>query len=133
VNCARSESQPRALGSWQGVVKLFWCLQFSEWSHKTDEVLLYLKFTLYTFCNNLRRRNEQRFPWDTSCTDRWLAVEHSLVIAGKQKRFERALRGTTGGTGPLERSLSEAGRMTLRAFVQITVQTVPTNIGNNCT
>jgi hypothetical protein len=23
VNCARSESQPRALGSWQGVVKLF--------------------------------------------------------------------------------------------------------------
>jgi len=68
---------------------------FSESSQKTGEDLHYSRCTLSTFCNDLRKGNEQRCPCDTSCTDRWLDVVHSLVNAGKQKRFERALRGTT--------------------------------------
>jgi hypothetical protein len=38
--------------------------------------------------------------------------------------------GPQGGTGPLERSLSEAGRMMSRVFVKKAVQTLPTDIGN---
>ena len=106
---------------------------FSECSQKTDEDLLYSRCRLSTICNDLRGETSRDArgirPAQTgdllSCTA-WLMLQN-------RNASRELCVGPQGGTGPLERSLSEAGRMTLRAFVKITVQTVPTDIGNNCT